>query len=72
MVEQVIKYSDGSEKVIKYRGIIVDGVLIPDEIKDEEVAEESAPASPVEEAVEAPVEEAPVSEEAPASEEASS
>lgn len=36
MVEQVIKYSDGSETVISYRGKIVDGVLIPDE--PEEVA----------------------------------
>ena len=36
MVEQVIKYSDGSETVISYRGKIVDGVLIPNE--PEEVA----------------------------------
>lgn len=31
MVQQVIKYSDGTETVINYRGKIVDGVLIPDE-----------------------------------------
>jgi len=37
MVEQVIKYSDGSETVISYRGKIVDGVLIPD------APEEAAP-----------------------------
>lgn len=30
MVEQVIKYSDGTETVIKYRGVIENGVLIPD------------------------------------------
>lgn len=33
MVEQVIKYSDGTETVINYRGRIVDGELIPDEPK---------------------------------------
>ncbi len=65
MVKQVIVYSDGSEKVINYRGVIVDGVLIPD------VIEEGVDPAPVAEAVEVPVEEAPVAEEAPASEEAS-
>lgn len=30
MVEQIIKFSDGSETVIKYRGVIENGVLIPD------------------------------------------
>ena len=69
MVKQVITFSDGSEKVINYRGKIVDGVLIPD-VAEEGVAE-AVPESPVAEAVEAPVEETPVSEEAPASEEAS-
>ncbi len=68
MVKQIIVYSDGTEKVINYRGVIVDGVLVPDVI--EEGVVKDAPA-PVEEAVEVPVEEAPVSEEAPASEEAS-
>lgn len=58
MVEQVIKYSDGTETVIKYRGVIENGVLTPDAV------EESAEA-PVAEAVEAPVEEAPVVLEAP-------
>lgn len=33
MVEQVIKYSDGTETVISYRGEIVDGVLIEDKPK---------------------------------------
>lgn len=31
MVEQVIKFSDGTETVISYRGKYVDGVLIPNE-----------------------------------------
>jgi hypothetical protein len=35
MVEQVIKYSDGTETVIKYRGVIKDGVLMADEEKQE-------------------------------------
>lgn len=39
MVEQVIKYSDGTETVIKYRGVIVNGVLTPKKI--EEVTEET-------------------------------
>lgn len=30
MVQQVIKYSDGTETVINYRGVIVDGVLTED------------------------------------------
>lgn len=34
MVEQVIKYSDGTETVIKYRGVIENGVLIPDEVEE--------------------------------------
>lgn len=71
MVKQIIVYSDGTEKVINYRGVIVNGVLTPDVIEEgivkdapgAEVAEESAP---VEEAVEAPVEETPASEEASA------
>lgn len=63
MVKQVIHFSDGSEKVINYRGVIVDGVLTPDVIEEGIVKDTPAP---VEEAVEAPVEEAPVSEEAPA------
>lgn len=31
MVQQVIKYSDGTETVINYRGVITDGVLKEDE-----------------------------------------
>jgi len=45
MVEQVIKYSDGSETSIKYRGVIVGGVLQNEEVK--EVQEESKEAKPV-------------------------
>ena len=30
MVKQTITYSDGTETVINYRGVIVDGVLIED------------------------------------------
>lgn len=43
MVEQVIKYSDGTETVIKYRGVIVDGVLVNDVISKttEPIAEET-------------------------------
>lgn len=52
MVEQIIKFSDGTETVIKYRGVIEDGVLTPDVVE--------APA--VEETVETPE----VAEEAPA------
>lgn len=40
MVEQVIKYSDGTETVIKYRGVIVDGVLTSEKV-DEPTAEET-------------------------------
>lgn len=47
MVEQVIRYSDGTETVIKYRGVVVDGELVSEKVV--EGAEESAPA--VEEAV---------------------
>jgi hypothetical protein len=31
MVEQVIKYSDGTETVIKYRGVIENGVFTSNE-----------------------------------------
>lgn len=43
MVEQVIKYSDGTETVIKYRGVIVDGVLVNEVIPEttEPIAEET-------------------------------
>lgn len=44
MVEQVIKYSDGTETVINYRGEIIDGVLIEDapaEVAAEEPVEVS-------------------------------
>ena len=34
MVEQVIKYSDGTETSIKYRGVIVDGVLQSEKVDD--------------------------------------
>ena len=67
MVKQIIVYSDGTEKVINYRGVIVNGVLTPDVI-EEGVAEAPAEA-PVEDAVETPVEETPADEEVSASEE---
>ena len=35
MVQQIIKYSDGSETVINYKGVIENGVLIPDEPEKE-------------------------------------
>lgn len=63
MVKQIIVYSDGTEKVINYRGVIVDGVLTPDVI-EEGVVKDAPEVAPVEEAVEAPVEEIPASEEA--------
>lgn len=39
MVEQVIKYSDGTETVIKYRGVVENGVLLNEspEVEEEEV-----------------------------------
>lgn len=55
MVEQVIKFSDGTETVIKYRGVIRDGVLISEKL-DESMSEEpevsetsKEPETPVEE-----------------------
>lgn len=48
MVQQIIKYSDGTETVINYRGVIENGVLIPDA---QEEVEETV------ETVEAPAEE---------------
>lgn len=64
MVEQVIKYSDGTETVIKYRGVIVDGVLISDKI--ESMDESTAPVAPevVEEVAEVTEESAPAESEA--------
>ena len=41
MVEQIIKYSDGGETSIKYRGVIIDGVLQGE--KDEETHTEPKP-----------------------------
>ncbi len=35
MVQQIIKYSDGTETVIDYRGKYVDGELILDEPEEE-------------------------------------
>lgn len=44
MVQQIIKFSDGSETVINYRGVIVDGVLTPDTPEvDSEEADGEAP-----------------------------
>lgn len=49
MVQQSIKYSDGTETVINYRGKIVDGVLIPDEIINEKNMDDEKIETPVEE-----------------------
>lgn len=43
MVKQTITFSDGSETVISYRGVIVDGVLTP----DSDALEFAAPVEPV-------------------------
>ena len=52
MVEQVIKYSDGTETVIKYRGVIVDGVLISEKVEtsmsEENPEVQETPATPSE------------------------
>lgn len=53
MVQQIIKYSDGTETVINYRGVIENGVLMPDEPEVE-----AAPAAPEEPASEPQKEEA--------------
>lgn len=39
MVEQIIKYSDGTETSIKYRGVIVDGVLQSEKVEDSQADE---------------------------------
>lgn len=55
MVKQTITFSDGTETVINYRGVIENGVLIPDSVEvpepQEEVIEEAV------ETVEAPADE---------------
>lgn len=43
MVEQVIKYSDGTEKVISYRGVVIDGVVTLDTPEESSPSEEVAP-----------------------------
>lgn len=64
MVQQIIKYKDGSETVINYRGRIVNGELVNEEVPAiEEAVEESVPEPELtEEVVEESVEEATVSE----------
>lgn len=54
MVEQIIKYSDGTETSIKYRGVIVDGVLISEKVEpmEEEVKKEAEEIEAAEEVVE--------------------
>lgn len=54
MVKQVIVYSDGSETVINYRGVIKDGVLTLDEVSGERKEPEESVPAPVEEAVQTP------------------
>ena len=39
MVKQTITYSDGTETVVNYRGVIKDGVLTPDKVEDDEAEE---------------------------------
>ena len=59
MVQQIIKFSDGTETVINYRGKIVNGVLIPNEkeaMSEEEVKEEVAAEEEVAAPTEAPAE----------------
>lgn len=36
MVKQTITYSDGTETVVNYRGVVKDGVLTPDKVEDED------------------------------------
>lgn len=68
MVQQIIKYSDGTETVINYRGVIENGELMADEpeVDATPVAPEEPASEPqTEEATEVeavPSEEAPVSE----------
>ncbi len=63
MVKQTITFSDGSETVINYRGVIVDGVLQSEPITnnkstmDDETEVETPQETPVEETVETPEEE---------------
>lgn len=52
VVKQTITFSDGTETVINYRGVIENGVLIPDAPEEVEVAKEETV-----EAVETPAEE---------------
>lgn len=59
MVQQVIKYSDGTEKVINYRGVIVDGELMSDE---EVIVDDAAAEEVVEEVAEEVVAEEPAAE----------
>lgn len=62
LVKQVNHFSDGSEQVINYRGVIVDGVLTPDNPEEgvapvEAASEATAPeVAPAEETVETPAE----------------
>lgn len=68
MVKQTITFSDGTETVINYRGVVVDGVVTPDVVEENEiiletptVSEEVAELGAVEETAETPeaAEEAP-------------
>ena len=63
MVKQVIHYSDGSETVINYRGVIEDGVLTPDKPEDAHFASEPEVEAESEVAEEVTSEEAEISEE---------
>lgn len=56
MVKQTITFSDGTETVINYRGVIVDGVIQSEKVEDEVVRDAPegtvAPAEEVTEEVE--------------------
>lgn len=65
LVKQVNHFSDGSEQVINYRGVVEQDGSVTLDKPEEGVAPEPIPEAPAEEVapVEAPVEEAPAEEE---------
>ncbi len=58
MVKQVIHYSDGTQTEVNYRGVIKDGVLVPDVISNENTMDEDVKQPEAEVPTEAPAEEA--------------
>ena len=64
VIKQIIKYSDGTETVINYRGVIgTDGVLTPTVIEDEQIVDAPVAPEPVEAEVVEEVVAEPVAEE---------